>query len=209
MIVKVKANENDLPEIESLLIERKKYNVYEVTPEKLNYVLDYIRKAGITKVKLDITEFYKLDKPYIKLEGKPTLMEYLEYLFYDELDDLEVTQNLAIFFLKTEFVDIDCSFLRLYNEIIRLSEEELNGYLNEYKGNKNGIYYYITSKMFDNVEEGVKFRRNLKKSIQEYLDENAWIHTKDGTGYKDFFPNGIPYTAFIRFLLKHTGHKYY
>lgn len=209
MIVKVKANGTDLPEIENLLIARNKYNVYEVMPDKLNYVLDYIRKAGITKVKLDITEFYKLDKPVVKLKEKPTLMEYLEYVFNDELDDLEVTKNLDVFFKKIEFVDIDNCFSKLYNEIVSLSEEEFDEYLIKYKGNRNGIYSYIIKKTFNDFEESRKFRNKLKKSIHNYFEDNIWKNTDYGTGYEDLFPNGIPYIAFIKFLLKHTGRKYY
>lgn len=209
MIIKVKTNGNELSELESMLIERKKSNVYDVKPENLNYVLDYLKSNGIIKVKLDLTDFYKLDKPVIKLKEKPTLMEYLEYVFNDEIDELEVAQSLEAFFKKIEFVDIDDCFLRLYNEIVSLSEEEFNEYLIKYKGNRNGIYSYIIIKTFNDFEESRKFRNKLKKSIHKYFEENIWMIRPDGTGYKDLFPNGIPYSAFIKFLLKHTGRKYY
>lgn len=204
MIIKLRSNGILLEELSKYFIKIKNNGerVFQVSTENLNYVLNYLKNKGITKVKLSIEDIDIFIDKNNELSKKPTQLEFLEFILRDKVEILQVTKNLDKFFKSINFSDINDCYKILYDKICNISTVKEEIWLNNYKVNRNGFYYLACKELFDSDEEFKQFQNNLKKSFQEWLKKYYPEYTK-------YFPSGLPYTAFMRFLLKATDRKYY
>jgi len=205
MIIKLRANVySSLEELSKYLISIKSNGkmVFEVSSENLNYVLNYLKNKGITKVKLSIEDTDIFIDKNDELSKKPSQLEFLEFILRDKVEILQVTKDLDKFFKSINFSDINDCYKILYDKICNISTVKEEMWLDAYKTNRNGFYYLAGKELFYTDEEFKQFQNNLKKSFQEWLKKYYPEYTK-------YFPNGLPYTAFMRFLLKATDRKYY
>lgn len=206
MIIKVKTNGKNLDELNKYLLpENKNINkkIYKVSSDDLNYVLDYLKSKRIFKIKIVIEnsdDFVK--ETHNELSRKPSQMEYLEFVLRYSIEVLQLTKDLDIFFKNINFSDENDCYKKLYNKICSISKAKEEIWLSKYKVNRNGFYYLACRELCSNDDEFKKLQEDLKKSFKEWLN----IYFPE---YIKYFPNGLPYTAFVKFLLKKTGRKYY
>ena len=205
MIIKLRSNVyTSLEELSKYLIriKSKGKKIYEVPTEILNYVLEYLKNRGITKVKLSIEDTDIFVDKNNELSRKPSQLGFLEFILRERVEILQVTKNLDKFFKSINFSDINDCYKTLYDKICNISSVKEEMWLSYYKVNRSGFYYLACKELFDTDQEFKQFQDNLKKSFQEWLKKYYPEYTK-------YFPNGLPYTAFMKFLLKATDRKYY
>lgn len=206
MIIKVKTNGRKLDELSKYLLSESKStdkNSYQISSDRLNYVLDYLKGKGIIKIKLVMESSDNFIKEsHNELSIKPSQMEYFEFILRYNIEVLQLTKDLDTFFENINFSDENDCYKKLYNKICSISKAKEEIWLSEYKVNRNGFYYLACCELCSNEDEAKKLQEDLKKSLKEWLN----IYFPD---YIKYFPNGLPYTAFVRFLLKATGRKYY
>lgn len=198
MIVKIKTNE-PVDQLYNYLIEQNsKRSIYTVKPEDLTTFFKEVYEAGILKCKIEIES-----DDYVSQEvpEKMDYMQYLEFILKDDLEKLETTKNVKKFLKKINFEDKDNIVATVYKELINADDMEVASFSAKTFHQTSGIYFNTLKKVYGEDIASI-VQKSLSGNIKGWLEKN---HPE----YKKYITKAIPYTIFLKFLLKHTGYKYY
>lgn len=90
MIIKLRSNGISLEELSKYFIKNKNNRemAFGISTESLNYVLEYLKNRGITKVKLSIEDTDIFEDKNNELSRKPSQLEFLEFILRDKVEIL-------------------------------------------------------------------------------------------------------------------------
>lgn len=190
MIITVKTNGKEIEALSGNCVKHTaKKSCFSVNSEDLQKVLAIIYSEGYTKAKISMES--QDEKELIGEFNTKSPMEYLEHILAKEINNLEKDKDIPSFLKKIEFPCKSCNSIELIYADLIMHKEALNTTISR--------AYVFSNACYEGFEKG---KNDLKKCIKEWLDE---FHPD----YIERLGRSVPYDTFLKFLLKHTGYKYY